>query len=55
MLYNNIQAPAGDTGHGIEMKTDSNYEEVELNAETPFTMEHNVAYSTTTTTTTKHT
>ena len=45
---------AGDTGHGMEMKTDSNYEEVELNAETQFTMEHNynVAYSTATTTTT---
>ena len=34
-------------GHGTEVKTDRNYEEVKHIVETPFTMEHNVAYSTT--------
>ena len=48
-FYHNIQTPAGDTGHGTEVETDRNYEEVKHIVETPFTMEHNVAYSTTTT------
>ena len=52
MFYNNIQTPAGDTSHGMEAKIDRDYEEVKHTVETPFTMEHNVAYSTTTTTTT---
>ena len=54
MFYNNIQAPAGDTSHGMETKIDRDYEEVKHTVETPFTMEHNVAYSTTTTTTHTH-
>ena len=49
-FYDNIQAPPVYTSHGMETKTDSNYEEVKYIVETPFTMEHNVAYSTTTTT-----
>ena len=47
-FYYNIQTPAGDTGHGTEVETDRNYEEVEQIVEAPFTMENNVAYSTTT-------
>ena len=41
-----------DTGHETKAETDSNYEEVKHNVETPFTMEHNMAYSTTTYTST---
>ena len=54
-LYVNIQSPTGDftdTDHGTEMQTDGNYEEVKHTVETPFTMEHNMAYSTTTHTST---
>ena len=50
-LYVNIQSPTGDftdTAHGKEMQTDGNYEEVKHIVETPFTMERNMAYSTTT-------
>ena len=36
----------------LETAADSNYEEVKHTVETPFTMEHNVAYSTTTHTST---
>ena len=57
-FYANIQSSAGEfgeTGHKTEVETDSNYEEVKQAVETPFTMEHNVAYSTTSTTTTTHT
>ena len=49
-FYDNIQTPAVDTSHGMKTKTDSNYEEVKHIVETPLTMEHNMAYSTTTTT-----
>ena len=48
-------SPADDfvnTAHGTELQTDSNYEEVKHIVETPFTMEHNVAYSATTHTST---
>ena len=50
-LYVNIQSPTGDstdTAHGKEMQTDGNYEEVKHTVKTPFTMERNMAYSTTT-------
>ena len=52
-FYANIQSSAGefvDTAHGTEVETDRNYEEVKHIVETPFTMEHNMAYSTTSTT-----
>ena len=53
-FYANIQSSAGefgDTGHKTEVETDGNYEEVKHTVETPFTMDYNMAYSTTTTTT----
>ena len=46
-LYGNIH-----TAHGTETQTDGNYEEVKRTVEIPFTMEHNMAYSTTTHTST---
>ena len=58
-MYHNIQlCSPDDVCHGTEVETDRNYEEVELEADrnyeevelTPFTMEHNMAYSTTHTT-----
>ena len=51
-FYDTIQSLVsdfGDTAHKTEVGTDSNYDEVKHIVETPFTMEHNVAYSTTTT------
>ena len=54
-FYDNIQSLAGefgDSAHETEVETDSNYEEVKHIVTTPFTMEHNMAYSTTTLTST---
>ena len=48
-----IQSLAGDfddTGHETKVETDSNY--VKHTVQTSFTMEHNMAYSTTTDTST---
>ena len=48
-MYHNIQlCSPDDVCHGTEVEADRTYEEVEL--KTPFTREHNVAYSTTYTT-----
>ena len=50
-FYDTIQSLVsdfGDTAHKTEVGTDSNYDEVKHIVETPFTMEHNLAYSTTT-------
>ena len=49
-FYDNIQSLTGDFGntvHETEVDTDSNYEEVKHIVKTPFTMEHNMAYTTT--------
>ena len=54
-FYDSIQSLAGefgDSAHETEVETDSNYEEVKHIVMTPFTMEHNMAYSTTTLTST---
>ena len=54
-FYANIQSTAGefvDTAQGSKVETDRNHEEMKHIVESPFTMEHNMAYSTTTTTTT---
>ena len=54
-FYDNIQSLTrdfGDIAHETEVDTDSNYEEVKHIVKTPFTMEHNMAYSTTTNTST---
>ena len=51
-FYDNIQSLAGETGGETEVETDSNYEEVKHIVTTPFTVEHNMAYSTTTHTST---
>ena len=50
-FYANIQSSAGvfvDTAQGSKVETDRSHEEVKHIVETPFTMEHNVAYSITT-------
>ena len=54
-FYDSIQSLAGDfddTGHETKVETDGSYEEVKHIVDTPFTMEHNMAYSTTTHTST---